>query len=72
MATLPNQEQHRSVAEELAELDAALDRDDEKLRERLQYEMARLRGMGIVDERGELIDSQLPPDMQEGSDCDLG
>jgi len=60
------------VAEELADIDAALDRDDEKLQERVQYELARLRGMGIIDERGELVDTQLPPDMQEGSECDLG
>jgi len=60
------------VAEELADIDAALDRDDEKLHERVQYEMARLLGMGIIDEKGELIDSQLPPDMQEGSECELG
>ena len=60
------------MAEELADIDAALDRDDEKLHERVQYEMARLLGMGIIDEKGELIDSQLPPDMQEGSECELG
>jgi len=73
MATLPNHELHeKSVAEELADIDAALDRDDEKLQERVQYELARLRGMGIIDERGELVDTQLPPDMQEGSECDLG
>jgi len=73
MATLPNQELHpKSVAEELADIDAALDRDDDRLHERVQYEMARLLGMGVLDEKGELIDSQLPPDMQEGSECDLG
>ena len=70
---LPNQElREKSAAEELAEIDAALDRDDEKLHERVQYELARLRAMGIIDERGELVDPQLPPDMQEGSECDLG
>ena len=73
MASPPNQELHeKPVAEELADIDAALDRDDEKLQERVQYELARLRGMGIIDERGELVDTQLPPDMQEGSECDLG
>jgi hypothetical protein len=73
MASLPNQELYeKPVAEELADIDAALDRDDEKLRERVQYEMARLLGMGIIDEKGELADPQLPPDMQEGSECDLG
>jgi len=73
MASLPNQELHeKPVAEDLADIDAALDRDDEKLHERVQYEMARLLGMGIIDEKGELVDPQLPPDMQEGSECDLG
>ena len=73
MASLPNQELHeKSVAEELTDIDAALDRDDEKLPERVQFEMARLQGMGIIDERGELIDPRLPPDMREGSGCDLG
>jgi len=72
MATLPNQLPPKSVAEELADIDATLDRDDEKLPERVQYEMARLLGMGVIDEKGELIDSQLPPDMQEGRECGLG
>jgi hypothetical protein len=73
MSSLPNQELHeKPVAEDLADIDAAFDRDDEKLHERLQYEMARLLGMGIIDEKGELVEPQLPPDMQEGSECDLG
>lgn len=60
------------MAEDLEDIDAALDRDDEKLQERVQYEMARLLAMGIIDEKGDLVDTQLPPDMQEGSECDLG
>lgn len=73
MATLPDHGFHeKPVDEELADIDAALSREDEKLPERMQFEMARLRGMGVIDEKGELVDAQLPPDMQERSECDLG
>ena len=73
MATLANQElPERSVVEELADIDAAFDQDDEKLQERVDYGLARLRGMGVICDSGDLVDTQIPPDMQEWSECDVG
>lgn len=44
--------------------------DDAK--EDLHRELRRLQDLGIIDERGNRLSKELPPDMQEGSDKDFG
>jgi hypothetical protein len=39
---------------------------------RLNNELARLRALGIIDEQGNLLKKDLPPDMQPGADRDFG
>jgi len=39
---------------------------------RLDAEMARLRGLGVIDEDGNRIKKKLPDDMIPGSDRDFG
>jgi len=39
---------------------------------RLHSELARLRALGIIDEQGNLLKKDLPPDMQPGADRDFG
>ena len=39
---------------------------------RLNSELARLRALGIIDEQGNLLKKDLPPDMQPGAKRDFG
>lgn len=39
---------------------------------RLDNELARLRALGIIDEQGNLLKKDLPPDMQPGAKRDFG
>lgn len=48
--------------------------EDGRLREagrRLKVEMKSLRAGGVVDARGRRVRKDVPPDMREGTDCDL-
>lgn len=38
----------------------------------LDKELARLRSLGIIDEEGNLVNTDLPADMQSGLDRDFG
>ncbi|HVW08031.1 MAG TPA: hypothetical protein VHC90_05585 [Bryobacteraceae bacterium] len=40
--------------------------------ERVRAETAELKARGLMDENGNLLITELPPDMREGSDCDFG
>jgi hypothetical protein len=39
---------------------------------RLEAELARLRSVGVIDEAGNRISTELPPDMMPGADRDFG
>ncbi len=39
--------------------------------ERIKKAVDELHNLGIIDEQGELINPELPPDMKPGSQCDL-
>lgn len=39
--------------------------------ERARAEVKRLQELGIIDEQGRLLRTDLPPDMGEDSECDL-
>jgi hypothetical protein len=41
-------------------------------RERIQDDMRRARELGIIDEHGNRISKDLPPDMQPGAERDFG
>jgi hypothetical protein len=40
--------------------------------QRLHAEVRRLQAAGIIDEHGNLLNDELPPDMREGSETTLG
>jgi hypothetical protein len=61
-----------SIEQELDEIDAELDQRDAGLQAVVDAEMARLRALGVIDDQGQPVHKDLPPDMQEGSGCDLG
>lgn len=46
--------------------------EDRKAGERVKAEFQKLRGLGIVNENGELVDDELPPDMRPGAKRDFG
>lgn len=46
--------------------------EERKADERIRKAFLELQEKGIVDEKGELLRKELPPDMREGSECDLG
>jgi hypothetical protein len=60
------------IDQELNDIDAEFDQRDAKLQARLDAEMARLKTLGVIDDRGARVQKDLPADMQEGSGCDLG
>jgi hypothetical protein len=60
---------HTEDPKEMAEFNK---REAEKAGERIQAEFKRLRDLGIVDESGELINRELPLDMQPGVKRDFG
>jgi hypothetical protein len=60
------------IDQELNNIDAEADRRDAELQALLDREMARLRALGVIDDRGQRVRKELPADMQEGSGCDLG
>ena len=39
--------------------------------ERIKKAVDELQNLGIIDEQGELMNSELPPDMEPDSKCDL-
>jgi hypothetical protein len=48
---------------------------EKELREagvRIKAAVQRLQDLGIIDEEGRLLKTELPPDMREGSDTDFG
>ena len=54
---------------EMAEFDAQQERLAD---ERIKAAVERLKALGIIDEHGELISDELPPDMLPGADRDFG
>jgi hypothetical protein len=60
---------HTDDPAEMAEFNR---REAEKAGDRIAAEFKRLRALGIVDERGELVNRELPPDMQPGAKRDFG
>jgi hypothetical protein len=55
-----------------AEMDEFRRQEERKADERIRKAFRELRDKGIVDEKGDLLRKELPPDMREGSECDLG
>ena len=60
------------IEQELNSIDAEFDRRDAKLQARVDAEIAQLKTLGVIDDRGQRVRKNLPADMQEGSGCDLG
>jgi len=48
------------------------EQEDRKAGERVKEVFQNLRSLGIVNENGELIDDELPPDMRSGAKRDFG
>lgn len=55
-----------------AEMDLFREQEERKADERIRKAFRELQEKGIIDEKGELINKELPPDMREDSECDLG
>ena len=55
--------------QEMAEFD---EQEEQKAGERVKTAFKRLRDLGIVDARGELLTYELPPDMRPGATRDFG
>ena len=55
-----------------AEMELFRKQEERKAGERVREAVRRLREQGIIDARGRRIRKDLPPDMREGSECDLG
>ena len=55
--------------QEMAEFN---DQEDRKAGERVKEAFQKLRSLGIVNEDGELVDEELPPDMRPGVKRDFG
>ena len=60
------------VAQDPQKLAAEIDPYFEAAQVRAREAFQRLRAAGIFDAEGQLIDKELPPDMQEGKDRDFG
>jgi hypothetical protein len=54
------------------EMDQFREQEERKADERIRKAFLELQEKGIIDEKGELISKELPPDMREDSECDLG
>jgi hypothetical protein len=55
-----------------AEVDALIQKVMAAGRIRVQADIAKLQAMGLMDSEGKLLNKELPPDMQEGSERDFG
>jgi len=55
-----------------AEMDLFREQEERKADERIRKAFLELQEKGIIDEKGELVNKELPPDMREDSECDLG
>lgn len=55
-----------------AEMDAFFEQVIASGLERVRADVAELQAMGLMDSEGKLLNSELPPDMREGSDRDFG
>jgi hypothetical protein len=55
-----------------AEMDVFRRQEERRADERIRQAFRELQEKGIVDEKGELLRKELPSDMCEGSECDLG
>ena len=55
--------------QEMAEFN---EQEDRKAGERVKEAFQRLRNLGIVNESGELVGDELPPDMHPGAKRDFG
>ena len=55
-----------------AEVDAFLQQVMAAGMVRVRAELAELKARGLMDENGKLLNTELPPDMREGSDRDFG
>ena len=55
-----------------AEMELFRRQEEREAGERVREAVRRLREQGIIDARGRWIRKDLPPDMREGSECDLG
>ena len=51
---------------------ALIEQEMDKAGERAAAAFQRLKDQGIMDERGDLISQDLPPDMRSGADRDFG
>ena len=54
------------------EMDLFRRQEERKAGERIRQEIERLQERGIMDAQGLRIRKDLPPDMREDSECDLG
>ncbi len=54
------------------EMDLFRRQEEKKADERIRKAVEELQKKGILDEKGELVNKELPPDMHEDSQCDLG
>ena len=55
-----------------AEMDLFREQEERKADERIRKAFLELQEKGIIDEKGDLVNKELPPDMREDSECDLG
>jgi ABC-type phosphate/phosphonate transport system substrate-binding protein len=55
-----------------AEMEEFRQQEERKARERAQEAVRRLQEQGIMDAHGRRVRKDLPPDMREDSECDLG
>ena len=55
-----------------AEMDAFLEQVIASGMERVHAEIAELQARGLMDSEGKLLNTELPPDMREGSGLDFG
>lgn len=55
-----------------AEIEIFRKQEERKAGERVREAVRRLREQGIIDAQGRRIRKDLPPDMREDSECDLG
>ena len=58
--------------DDAAQVQALEDRLFREAKEDLHRELRRLQDLGIIDEHGNRLSKELPPDMREGSGKDFG
>ncbi len=59
-------------ASDKEQLDAFIDQVMETGMKRVSADLAKLREAGLMDSEGRLLNTELPPDMREGSGLDFG